>query len=68
MTATPEPKALHAVPGPKRLSMAEQIALQSLMAEVARAQQRVRDLFAEIGLDPAKQYRLEADGAVVEAS
>ena len=64
---TSEPKTLHALPAQKHLSMAEQIALQSLMAEVARAQQRVRDLFVEIGLDPAKQYRLEADGGLVEA-
>ena len=64
---TAELKQLHPLPAQKHLSMAEQIALQSLMAEVARAQQRVRELFADIGLDPAKQYRLEADGGLVEA-
>ena len=50
----------------QRLSMAQRIALEALMCNVARAQQQLRDLFVEIGLDPEKRYSLQPDGTVLE--
>ena len=64
---TTEPKALHPVKPLLRLSMAERIAVEALMAENVRVQKRIRDLFVEMGLDPDKRYSVQEDGTVAEA-
>lgn len=61
---TTEPKNIRAVPAKRHLTMAERIAVDALMADQARVQARMRELFADMGLDPAKSYKVEPDGTV----
>ena len=61
---TVEPKNLRSVPTKRHLTMAERIAVEALMADQARVQARMRELFADMGLDPTKSYKVGPDGTV----
>ena len=52
----------------KQLSLAEQVAIEAIQADIVRLQNKLRAVLVEAGLNPEGKFRITPDGSVEEVS